>query len=196
MLVVACNTATCYTIPELRAKFSFPIVGTVPTIKPAAEMSKSKVIAVISTLSTAKSKMLKDLIKENATGVKVINISCQHLENAVDNSDLTGEKVEKLLRKYLEPIKKSKADYIVLGCTHYPFLKESIYKVMARPINLLDSGEAIAKRTKAVLHESSLQNENKAKGKSIYLTTGKAQKFSTVASTLLARKISTKAVKI
>lgn len=196
MLVIACNTATCYSIKELRQKYSLPIVGTEPAIKPAAENTRTRVIAVISTPATSKSKTLKRLIEEYAKEVTVLNVGCKNLENIVERGELNNPKVKKLLQKYLEKIKNSKTDNLVLGCTHYPFLKKPIAKFLGPHIKLVDSGRAIAKRARSLLFQYSIESKQKKRGKVWYVTTGDAKKFQAVASQLLGKKVTTQKVLI
>lgn len=194
LIVVACNTATCNSIDFLRKKFTIPFVGTVPAIKTAAEKTKNKCIGVISTPSTSKSNYLSDLISGYAQGVKVVNVGCAGLENIVEEGMIKSEEVESLLKKYLEPIKIAKADAIVLGCTHYPFLKTSIKTSLGSNIKILDSGKAIARRTLSILKDSNSLNTKG--GKSYYLTTGDSKIFSNVASTLMKKNISAEHISI
>ncbi|MBY0376555.1 glutamate racemase [Patescibacteria group bacterium] len=190
MMVIACNTATCGGINEFRAKFSdLPIVGTIPAIKPAAEKTKTKTIAVIATPSTSKSEVVKKLIEDNCKGINVINIGCTGLEDTVEKGKVESPAVKKLLKNYLESIIKSDADYLVLGCTHYPFLKKVIAKMMKRPIVLIDSGKAIAKRTSSLLDRYSTRTSNSKNGKDTFVTTGDKEKFSKAASMLLKRPV-------
>ncbi len=187
LIVVACNTSTCYSIDYLRKEFKVPFVGTVPAIKTAAEKTMKKCIGVISTPATSASSYLADLITRHAQGVKVINIGCTGLENVVEKGDINSKEVETLLNKYLGPIKRAGADAIVLGCTHYPFLKTKIGKHVGPDVKILDSGKAIAKRTLALLEDSSSLNNHG--GKSHYFTTGDDKDFSKVASVLMEKKI-------
>lgn len=196
MLVVACNTATCYVIDSLREKYFIPIVGTVPAVKKAVENSKTGVIAVISTPSTSRSKMLKDLIKNHCEDNEVFNVSCKNLVSLIEERDIFGKNINILLEKYLKNIKNTKVDSLVLGCTHYPFLKKSIHKYLGRDVKLIDSGNAIAKRTKFLLKQNKLENNKKLKNKTIFLSTGGESNFSRVASRLLNRKIKANKVRI
>ena len=209
MMVIACNTATCGAIEELRAQYSFPIVGTVPAIKVAAKKTKSGTVAVISTPSTSKSSTLKNLIKDYCQNVDVLNIGCKNLENEVEKGELNSAEVDKLLLKYLKQVNDSNADYLVLGCTHYPFLKKSIEKIISPRIRLLiDSGRAIARRTQSLLRTYSMKNNHssrtkltteqvkKKKGKTLYFTTGDSVKFSKVASKLLRHHVQAQKIKI
>lgn len=187
LLVVACNTATCYAIDYLREKFELPIVGTVPAIKLAAEYSK-KCIGIISTPATSKSTSLHGLIQAYAKEIKVINTGCPGLENAVEEGDLKSTKVKNLLLKYLWPVTASGADAIVLGCTHYPFLKDTIKNIVGPKMKIIDSGPAIARRVKHLLEVSGSLTANG--GRTIYFTTGDNKSFSGVASQLLKAAIS------
>lgn len=189
LIVVACNTATCYAIEALRHVHSMPIVGTVPAIKPAAEKTKTGIIGIIATPATSDSKIVKELIKNYATDKKVINISCPGLENAVEKGLLTSSETIALLEKYLQPIKISPADYLVLGCTHYPFLKSAILRYIDRDIILLDSGLAVAKQVKALLDNQNLTAHSKQVGTITYFTTGHSNQFAQVASKLLEETI-------
>ena len=196
MVVIACNTSTCYSIDALRKKYSLPIIGTVPAVKPASEKTKSGAIAVISTPATSKSRVLKKLIEDNCWGMEVFNVGCKNLENAVEKGNIDNPRVHILLKKYLKKIKNSKIDYLVLGCTHYPFLKKSIRKYVKPPVKLLDGGFSIAKRVGFLLKTNFLKTGKKTKGKTLYLTTGNSAKFSKVAGKLLNKTIKSKTVKI
>lgn len=187
LIVVACNTATCYTIDFLRKKFDIPFVGTVPAVKPASEKTIKKSIGIISTPATSESRYLADLIGNHAQGVRVINIGCAGLENAVEKGATHSPEVDSLLKKYLEPIKRAGVDVLVLGCTHYPFLKPKIKKNLGKNVKIIDSGRAIAKRTAYLLENSSSLNDKG--GRSIYLTTSDSKNFSEVASVLMKKKI-------
>jgi glutamate racemase len=196
MMVVACNTATCYTIDELRSRYAFPIVGTVPAVKVAGENTKSKKIGVISTPATSQSQAIKDLINKHCKNIEVINIGCKGLEDSVEQGELDGKEVLVLLNKYLEDIKGSKTDHLVLGCTHYPFLKKPISKILGSKVKLVDGGRGIAKQSKSILRSLGLLNSEKKKGKTVYLTTGDQSKFSKVASNLLGTKVKSGKAKI
>ncbi|MDO8660144.1 MAG: glutamate racemase [Candidatus Parcubacteria bacterium] len=196
IMVVACNTATCNAIDEIRSKYSIPIVGTVPAVKLAAKQSKTGTVACIATPSTSKSDRLKNIIKDFCQNVEVINIGCKNLEDAVEEGELESMQVNKLLHKYLDKVKNSDTDYLVLGCTHYPFLKKPIRKILGSKIKLIDSGKAIARRTEWLLKNDSIKNTQKKKGNVIYFTTGDSKKFSKVASKLMKEDLETQNVKI
>ena len=196
MMVIACNTSTCNSIAELRKKYCLPIVGTVPAIKMAAEKTKTKTVAIISTPSTSQSQTLKNLIKDNCKGIKVINIGCKNLEDTVEHGDLNSAEVKKLLQKYLKDIKNSNADHLVLGCTHYPFLRYTIGKILGSHVKLIDGGLAISKQTSNLLANHFLENNQKKQGQIQYYSTSNSIKFSKVASKLLKHQIKAEKVAI
>lgn len=196
LIVVACNTATCYAIEYLRNKFKVPFVGTVPAVKPAAEQTKTKVIAVLSTPATARSLALKRLVRQYGRDVTVLRIGCPGLEDAVEFGNTANPETLFLLKKYLSKVLKSGVDQIVLGCTHYPFLKKSIASVAGSAVNLVDSGEAIARHTAFVLSEKRILNNAKRTGRVLYFTTGEPYRFSKVATDLLKEEVLGKKVRI
>lgn len=189
LIVVACNTATCYAIEHLRKEFpTIPFVGTVPAIKTAAGQTVQKRIGIISTPATSESSYLAELISGYAQGVRVINIGCAGLENVIEKGALNSKETSSLLKKYLKPIKTASADALVLGCTHYPFLRDKIAQNMGPEVTIFDSGKAIAQQTSALLKKSS--SLNTLGGTSYYFTTGNTDNFSKVGSILMNKNIS------
>ncbi|MEK7086916.1 MAG: glutamate racemase [Patescibacteria group bacterium] len=195
LVVAACNTATCYAINELRENFKIPIVGVVPAIKVAAENTKTGKIALIATPATVKSDYIKELVKENARGVIVKKIGCSGLENAVEEGTLDSLKTKEILKKYIAPLKNSGVDQLVLGCTHYPFLKKQIGKILGPKVALADSGDAVARRVQFLLKEREITG-GKEKGGRIFYTNKDEKKFSRVASELLGYKINAEKISI
>lgn len=186
LLVVACNTATCYALDHLRATFEIPIVGVVPAIKPAVNLTKSGKVAILSTPATAKSIYLKKLIKDIAPALNVFRIGCEGLEESVEYLKL--KEITRLLDLYLSKVKKTGADVVVLGCTHYPFLKKDIKKRLGANVKVIDSGSAIAQRVEYVIKNSKIPASKKLF--ELYYTTQDPKKFSQVASNLLKYEIS------
>ncbi|OGM98144.1 MAG: glutamate racemase [Candidatus Yanofskybacteria bacterium RIFCSPHIGHO2_01_FULL_41_21] len=188
MVVIACNTATCYALEELRNNFPLPIVGVVPAIKPAVEQTKVGKIALISTPATAQSQYVTDLINKYANNVEVLRIGCAGLEDVVETGKLHGPKTSELLNKYVAPLKKEGIDQLVLGCTHYPFLKEEIVSILGPTVTLVDSGRAVANRVEHLLDENNLRNTS-GKQTNRFFTNKDADDFSRVASELLGYKV-------
>lgn len=186
-VVLACNTATVYTIEEMRSRFSIPIIGTVPVVKTIANITKTKKTAVISTPATTKSPYLTELIDKFAEGVEVKRIGGSNLEELVEKGDINSEETQKVLESLLSPLTEEGVDAIALGCTHYPFLKDKIQKIVGNNVMVVDSGGAIARRLKEVLSNNNALSDKKNFEK--FFTTGNVDKFKEVAQDLIKREI-------
>ncbi len=191
-VVIACNTATCYALDYLRFNFDIPIVGVVPAVRPAARITNNGKIAIMSTPATAKSAYLNSLVLEFAKNRQCLKLGCDGLEESVEILD--KKTWDKLLDIYTSKIKKFGVDVIVLGCTHFPFLKKDIRKRMGPKVKVIDSGAAIARRVKYLLKKKGALSPKK--GKDLFFTTGDAQEFSRVASVLMGANISAERVEI
>lgn len=190
LIVIVCNTITVFCIDKLRFDFpQIPIVGTVPAIKTAAEISKNKKIGILSTKATASSKYQKDLINKFAGHCEVINLGDSLLVPLVEKGDVDSEKTRIVLKKTLKKFKLSKVDTIALGCSHFPFLKKEIEKIMGDKVKILDSGAAIARQVKRVLTNNNHLSLSNNPSHTFY-TTGDAEEFTIVSKKLLGDKFS------
>jgi glutamate racemase len=171
-IVVACNTATAAAVSLLREKFSLPIIGMEPAVKPAVAASKNKIIGVLATEGTLKSAQFAALLERFAQDIKVITQPCHGLVEKVEQGLLNDKSIQELVQKYTRPLLEQGADTIILGCTHYPFLRGLIAKTVGEKITLIDTGEAVARRLKQVLSERSLLRENSANGEYRFFTSG------------------------
>lgn len=187
MIVIACNTATVYTVASLRTEFSLPIIGVVPVIKTLGEVTRSKKVAVLSTPATSKSDYLMDLINKYGSGCEVFNIGGTGLEEKVEIGEIDGLEIETRLQELLNPLIAVGVDAVALGCTHYPFLKEKIKKIAGKNILVLDSGQAVARQVKRILaNNQQLSTRGKTNQ---YYTTGNEKLFREVAQKLLGKKL-------
>jgi glutamate racemase len=149
VVVIACNTASTIVLPALRESLSIPVVGVVPAIKPASTVAH-KAIGLIATPATVTRAYTHDLIRDFAQNKPVELLGSTRLVEMAENK-LRSQAVDLIeLEQLLLPI-KSKVDVAVLGCTHFPLLKEEIQRVLGDQIRLVDSGEAIARRVKEIL---------------------------------------------
>jgi len=186
-VVIACNTATIYTVDYLRRKYETPIIGTVPVIKTIAEISKSKKAAIFSTPATAKSKYLKDLINKFSNGVKIYIVGDTNIEGLIEEGKVDDKRVEKVIRDWFLPLVDKGVDAIALGCTHYPFLKDKIQQIVGEKVSVVDSGGAIARRLKQILiNNNALAVEKK---EDYYFTTGNSSSFKKLAEQLLGKAV-------
>jgi len=179
IIVVACNTATAAAIHHLREHFDVPIIGTEPAIKPAAALTKSGIIGVLATENTSKSSRLADLKDRFAKNIQVITQPCHGLVEAIENNHLDTPEVIELLHIYLDPLIQAHADVIILGCTHYPFLKSSIEKIVGKDIKVIDTGFAIARHTQQQLHDLAL-NQTSFEATKRFLCTDNAAHYNTI----------------
>ena len=160
-LVVACNTATAAAIDELRETFNIPIIGMEPAVKPAAEASKNGVIGVLATVGTLKSAQFAALLESYGRNVKVVTQACGGLVECIERGELHTEATRQLLKKYCAPLLAEGADTIVLGCTHYPFVRPLIEAILqedgvGNDVAIIDTGAAVAKQLQKKLAEQDL----------------------------------------
>lgn len=161
--VVACNSASAFSLDYLREHYGerFPIIGLVPAIKPAVLQSKSKKVAVLATPATFRGKLIKDVIKGFAepAHVQVLAYTCLDLVPYVEADLANSPECRDTLRQLLDPAVEQGVDYLVLGCTHYPFLKPSLEALYGDRLTLIDSGVAVARQTARVLIKHGLLAE-------------------------------------
>lgn len=151
IVVVACNTASTVVLPALRAKLHIPVVGVVPAIKPAAQLSKSKRIGLLATPGTVKRHYTHELISQFADSCHVELFGCSELVMMAEQKIATGQLELARLTQILSPIINANLDVLVLGCTHFPILRTELQQILGQGVTLLDSGEAIAKRVETLL---------------------------------------------
>ncbi len=169
IMVVACNTATTNAIKELRAKYDIPFIGIEPAIKPAAINSKTQTIGVLATKGTLTSELFNKTI-ELYHDTKIVEQVGYGLVELIENGELNSSEMTELLHSYLDPMIQKNIDYLVLGCSHYPYLIPQIKKMLPKNIQIIDSGEAVARQTQKVLKEKIGLNSSKEKGKVIFYT--------------------------
>lgn len=156
-LVVACNTATVAGVADLRRDYpDWPIVGMEPAVKPAAAATRSGVVGVLATTGTLQSAKFAALLDRFATDVRVITQPCPGLVELIEAGDLHSPELRQLLAGYLEPLLAQGCDTIILGCTHYPFLKPLLKQMLPADISLIDTGAAVARQTQRLLAEREL----------------------------------------
>lgn len=190
LIVIACNTATVAGIDRYRKQFpTIPILGVVPVIKTAAELSGKKSFCVLATDFTARSVYQKKLIETFASGYRVHNIGGADLVDFVERGIIDGRQVRARIKKLLTPRILGEIDVIALGCTHYPFLKPAIRAIVGEDIQLLDSGSAVARHVKRILEHNHALAANKRKT-TVFFTTARKRSLSTIASVLLKRTVS------
>ena len=154
IIVVACNTATTNAIKELRTKYDVPFIGIEPAIKPAANNSNTQKIGILATKGTLSSELFNKAVEiyQETTIIEQIGYGLVEL---IENGEIHSPEMTKLLHSYLEPMVAANIDYLVLGCSHYPYLIPQIKSILPPHIKIIDSGEAVARQTQKVLQEQS-----------------------------------------
>ena len=151
-LVLACNTATAAGIAELRELYpQVPLIGMEPAVKPAARATRSGVVGVLATTGTLKSAKFAALLDRFASDVRVITQPCPGLVECVEAGDLSSAATRELLAGYVDALLRQGCDTLILGCTHYPFLKPLLVDMLPAEIRLIDTGAAVARHLQDVL---------------------------------------------
>lgn len=193
IVVIACNTASALALGVVREAFpDVPVVGVVPAVKPAAEGSRSGRIAVLATPATAASDYLANLVREHASGADVRIVPAPGLVELVEAGRTGGPDAEAAIRAALGDALDGGVDRVVLGCTHYPFLRGAIAAVAGPGVALIDSGSAIGRRVAALAGEIG-RNDGADRGGAIRMfTTGDPREVAGVAETLAGHLFGTR----
>ena len=169
-IVVACNTATTNAIKYLRENYSIPFIGIEPAIKPASIKTKTKNVGILATKGTLNSSLFTNTSKEINKEVTIIEQVGEGLVELIENGQLISKEMTNLLTNHLQKLTIHNIDYLVLGCTHYPYLIPQIREIIGNKITIIDSGLAVAKQTKKVLEENNLLNTESAKTSHYFYT--------------------------
>ncbi|MCL4120405.1 UNVERIFIED_CONTAM: hypothetical protein GTU68_033648 [Idotea baltica] len=164
LIVVACNTATTNAIQLLREKYKIPFIGIEPAIKPASLKTKTNKIGILATKGTLNSKLFektsgainKQIIIKETIGTGLVEL--------IEDGKINSDEMKNLLSLYLNPLLNEGVDCLVLGCTHYPYLIPQIREIIGDTIEIIDSGQAVAKQTKAILEKYQLLKTDNQKG--------------------------------
>ena len=187
VIVVACNTATAAAAQTLRAAYAVPIVAMEPAVKPAVAATKTGVVGVLATVGTLQSAKFAALLDRFGSEVTVITEPGVGLVEQVEAGDLDGPHTRDLVTMRIAPMLEAGADVIVLGCTHYPFLREVIAEVAGPGVTLVDTGPAVARRLVGVLAERDLNVDGD--GATDYWTSGDPAVISRVLGQLLGERV-------
>ncbi len=172
IIVVACNTATTNAIKILRHKFDIPFIGIEPAIKPAALQTQTKAIGILATKGTLSSELFHKTTDLYSNGISVVEQVGEGIVQLIEGGKTHSDDMRVLLKQYLEPMIKGNIDYLVLGCTHYPYLMPLLLDLLPKHVKIIDSGEAVARQTKAILEKQHLLNSQIIQPKNQFFTNG------------------------
>ena len=188
-LVVACNTATAAAIDILRAQYNCPIIGMEPAVKAAALASQNGIIGVLATVGTLKSAQFAALLENYGRNVKVVTQACVGLVECIERGEIDTPETKALISQYCKPLLVEGADTIVLGCTHYPFVKHMIQEIVCDKITLIDTGAAVAIQLKRQLEEKGLLSIDTQKAEVHFWTNSQAENASQVTGKLWGKHV-------
>lgn len=185
-IVIACNTASAFALPELANCFDIPILGVVePGTACALGVSTRKVIGVIGTAGTIASNAYGDALKARSPGVRVVSRACPLFVPLVEEGWMDGSVVESIVDRYLEGMREEGIDTLILGCTHYPLLKDVIGRRLGGGIGLVDSAETTACELERLLKDKGLAATGQSKPVSRIYVTDLPRRFETIARRFL-----------
>ncbi|MDZ4993614.1 glutamate racemase [Clostridium perfringens] len=164
-IVIACNTATSAAAHDLREYYKhMPIIGIEPALKPAIRLHETGSVIVMATKATLTQEKFKKLMDNYGEHREVISLPCPGLVEFIESGDLNGEDVKSFLREKLNPYMDREISSIVLGCTHYPFVKDVIQEIVGEKVDIIDGSEGTVRELKRRLEENNIESESKEKG--------------------------------
>jgi glutamate racemase len=179
MLVVACNTATAFALKELQESLDIPVIGVIqPGARAAIKFTTNNHIGVIGTEGTIRSNAYTNALKKINTDIHVYGLACPRFVPMVEKGILTGVKAKSVVEESISPLKPNKdMDTLILGCTHYPLLKETIQQVIGNKVTLISSSEETARETSTILDVHGLLNCKPEQPIHQFYTTGELDTF-------------------
>lgn len=183
--VIACNTATAASLEIVKKHFSIPIMGVIkPAVQDAIKRTKNKKIGIIATEFTTKNKAYPKEIKRIAPEVEVFSNYCPEFVHLVESGKFTATETYEVAREYLKPFEEAQIDTLVLGCTHYSFLRKVISEIMGSEVKLIDPAISTSLVLKEILTKKEILNEEE-KCEENYYTTGLPEKVERIAKIIL-----------
>jgi len=193
-IVVACNTATAEAIKDIRQKLNIPIIGVEPGIKPAAMQTQNGIVGVLATEATLNSDKFNALLATLPANCQFIKQAGAGLVPLIESGEADGEDTLELLAKHLEPIQDAGADTLVLGCTHYPFLRKAIRKLLGDSITLIDTSEAVVRQLKRQLEDNETTHSEDACGSVLFMSSKDEVTLLRMAQELMSSDLSAHAI--
>jgi glutamate racemase len=195
-VVVACNTATSVAVKTIRARYAFPVVAMEPAVKPAVTMTSTGVVGVLATTRTLSSANFLRLVDEHGSRARVLIQACPGLVEQVERGEVAGEETRKLVEGYVKPLVAAQTDTVVLGCTHYAFLRPLIQEVAGPTVTLIDPAVPVARELKRRLETANLLATSGTGGDVTFWTSGEVEPASTVFGRLLGRSVTVRALPV
>lgn len=192
LLVVACNTSSAWALPAIRKAVKIPVIGVIePGARGAVAASRGGRIGIIGTEATIKSGAYEKAIKMLKRGARVTAAACPLFVPLVEEGWWSGEIVEAVARKYTATLKKARVDTVILGCTHYPYLKPVLARALGARVRLIDSAEETSRETQAALCKLGLRAPQGGRGRREFYASDAPQRFKRLAGRMLGSPVKT-----
>jgi len=189
-IVVACNTATVNAIDQLRLRVSIPIIGVEPAIKPAALQSNTKKVALLVTEATALNNRFLSLVDKHKNGADIYIQPCAGLVELIEQGLHESEQCRKLLKRFLQPLLLKNIDTLVLGCTHYPFVRSVIKDIVGDKISIMETAQPVTEQLIRQLDLNNLLMSGKQISKHRFFTSNRVSDQENLMSILFGQNIS------
>lgn len=178
LIVAACNSATSAALPELQERLSVPIVGVItPEAHAAVQATVNRRIGLLATEATVASGRYAELVHTLDAGATVTSVACPELVPLIEGDDPFGEETVAAVRRYAEPLKDAGVDTVILGCTHYPLIRQIFQRIFGRTVKLVFSAEETAHEVAETLARKGFENDPAREGGYRFLTTGDPEQF-------------------
>ena len=190
MVVVACNSCSSYALGHLRKMFRVPIVGVIePGASKAVYSTRNNKVGIIATQATIRSDQYPQTIKQFQKDITIFSKACPLFVPLVEEGWLDKKVTVDVAQEYLAELKSKDIDTLILGCTHYPLLKNILHQVMGNKVTLIDSAQVVALEVKRLLQQLKIECDNNTKPKHQFLISDRPQEFKRIASKFLGRPI-------
>jgi glutamate racemase len=190
MIVIACNTATAVALDDIRSRVAIPVVGVIhPGARAANGRTQTGIVGVIGTEGTIRSGAYEQALKQLSPNIEVISLACPRFVPLVEQGNFRSQETYETVSASLEPLKSRKLDTLILGCTHYPFLVETISEVMGSSVNLISSADETAREISTILYDRNRLARNDELPVHQFFCSGDARMFKTIAQQWLGEQI-------
>lgn len=184
LLVIACNTATAFTLDLLKEKLDIPVIGVIqPGARAAIKVTKTRQVAVIGTVGTIKSKAYPEALQQISEKLTVSSLACPEFVPLVESGNFSKKEIKMVVQKSLTPLKGvENLDTLILGCTHYPIIADQIQKEIGNQVQIISSGEETAREVSTILSYQQLAYKGNRKAEHVFYTTGEPDLFAQIAN--------------
>ena len=192
LLVVACNTSSAWALPAIRRAVKVPVIGVIePGARGAVAVSRAGRIGIIGTEATVRSGAYAKAIRAMNGSARTASAACPLFVPLVEEGWWSGSVVESVARQYLAPLRKERVDTVILGCTHYPYLKPVLSRVLGARVRLIDSADETARETQAVLQQLGLSAPRGRHGRREFYASDAPERFKRLARRMLGPVVKT-----